>query len=693
MAVTVARYDGLVSPKISSTMKSLFIPAMWFVGRLSYRHKLLLTAAAFLLPLLVFAGLLLSVHQKELAATQRERAGLALQLPALELLAAAHDHHAAVQALAAGDDSYRQALAERRSRVDEGLRSLRGQTQAAFGETLAGEAWSAVAQQWAQWDKQAGGGDAGDAFDAQLEFNRALRLGLMQVSDHGGIRSDGDPAVAALVDSLSVKLPLLFESLGVARDVGLGAVVAKRLKPKLRNRLLVVRGGIDPLISWNLENVEKTLSLQPEHAALLEAPASALGSAPLGLQELLTTKIIDTTDYDIAATEYENRGTAATLAALDLARAIVPVVDARLAARIDSLALKRNGIVAVIGGILLLLGYGFVGAYMSIMRGIDNLSAATKRMAAGDLAVRVTPNSSDEAAEMAWNFNEMAEGFSALIRNTIASARELNGSVESVHASSARIEHATERQSEAAARTASAVQQLTVSIHEVAEHARETDRVTTEADRAARRGAEHAADAACRMDEIVAGVDEAVTVIRKLESQSREIGHVVLAIREIAEQTNLLALNAAIEAARAGEHGRGFSVVADEVRKLAERTRRATEDVAGTIGSIQQDIQTAVLSMHQSSDQVRGSAGVVTELSEILTRMRETVGATARHIEEIAHATAEQSNAGSEIARNTQEISSMAEDCHASAQSASAASRALAALSGRLGKSVACLSV
>ena len=82
--------------------------------------------------------------------------------------------------------------------------------------------------------------------------------------------------------------------------------------------------------------------------------------------------------------------------------------------------------------------------------------------------------------------------------------------------------------------------------------------------------------------------------IRSIGEKSQGVGKIVKVIEAIADQTNLLALNAAIEAARAGDAGRGFAVVADEVKKLAERSARATEEIAGVIDAMQKDVHSAV---------------------------------------------------------------------------------------------------
>ena len=161
------------------------------------------------------------------------------------------------------------------------------------------------------------------------------------------------------------------------------------------------------------------------------------------------------------------------------------------------------------------------------------------------------------------------------------------------------------------------------------------------------------------VDAIVAIADsvrESSRTIEELGKCSREIGKIVGVITDIADQTNLLALNAAIEAARAGEQGRGFAVVATEVKKLAERTSKATSEIAEKIRGIQGQSSLSVEAMAKSSRYAEAGVALADEAAKGLEEIVRAAQKAMDMIQRIAAATEEQSAVSEDISHNMENI-------------------------------------
>ena len=176
--------------------------------------------------------------------------------------------------------------------------------------------------------------------------------------------------------------------------------------------------------------------------------------------------------------------------------------------------------------------------------------------------------------------------------------------------------------------------------------------------------------------------------INELGQQSQKIGEIIQVIDDIAEQTNLLALNAAIEAARAGEHGKGFAVVADEVRKLAERSGKATKEIAQLITDIQHGTKLAVESMDIGSKEVSEGVTLAQEAGQALNKIVEGVKAADIRVSEIMglindvmHSSQEVTTAVNNVAAITEENTAATQEISASTEQVNIATQNVAAIS------------
>jgi methyl-accepting chemotaxis protein len=152
---------------------------------------------------------------------------------------------------------------------------------------------------------------------------------------------------------------------------------------------------------------------------------------------------------------------------------------------------------------------------------------------------------------------------------------------------------------------------------------------------------------------------EAASIVEQLGTNSNQIGEIIQVIDDIADQTNLLALNAAIEAARAGEQGRGFAVVADEVRKLAERTTKATKEIAEMIKQIQSNTKLAVSAINQGAVEVEKGKELAQKAGDSLNQIIVEVDKSSMLINQLAVASEQQSDSSEQISQSIERISSV----------------------------------
>ena len=169
------------------------------------------------------------------------------------------------------------------------------------------------------------------------------------------------------------------------------------------------------------------------------------------------------------------------------------------------------------------------------------------------------------------------------------------------------------------------------------------------------------------MMRIKTAVDATADRVSELGAKGGQIGDIVETIDDIASQTNLLALNAAIEAARAGEQGKGFAVVADEVRKLAERSSRATKEIAALIGEVQAVTVAAVNAMKTGSAEVDTGAELAEQAAGALKEINDASQARNVVLEDMLAAVLEIRSLSAEVVSATDGIAEIAAETNNSA--------------------------
>jgi methyl-accepting chemotaxis protein len=347
-------------------------------------------------------------------------------------------------------------------------------------------------------------------------------------------------------------------------------------------------------------------------------------------------------------------------------------------------------IIMIIISLGTIAGVGWFGTRLSrsIMGSIEVLKKGAGLLGKGNLKHRVKIKGTDEMADLANSFNNMAKNMEETINKVTEAAESLSSSSQNLAAIS-------EETSAQAFEVNEAVQQVAVGAQNQAEHLEQSMALLTKVSHAINESSTYSEDIYQQSLNAQQANEQGIQVVNVLEessgqflqiakhlisdiqevaSESEKITSILKIIQDISGNTDLLALNAAIESARAGEAGRGFAVVSHEIRKLAERSKKETANIQDVISVIIRRLNDISGVANKLNDYLNQQDHNVSQTKNAFGNIADNVTAISNKVTSIKEAITNVNQANIDLSTKLEEISAISEETAASTEQVSASS-------------------
>jgi methyl-accepting chemotaxis protein len=583
---------------------------IWLSRQLRLPTKLGVICATLMVPLCIFAVLLVQRQSEEMRFAQSEIKGTAVIRPLMRVLAAVQKHRGQTNILLSGNASVLPELDKTRADIGRAVGEVMAAMKDGSDHFDLADRWAPLQERLQRLPADTQGSKAVASFKLHSELVRDLGQFIYASADQSGLLFDPEPGPYLLMDLAISRLTPWTEQLAQLRGSGAGLLARSEPDAAAEATILMRFALLDSLLGderFALETLKQRGEVLTKAAPAIAASgrfaayaADAFGPA--------SGKPRDPVAYFAA-------GTAAVDAILAMQDETLGRLESLLSARLHDVTVLRNALITGCLTGLLILGYLLTTFYKSLMIDVRRMGYAMKELANGNLRVAGSLRSRDEIGELSVDLNRMINNVSTMVAAVGSTAALVAHSGRNQSAGNRDLSDRTEQQAANLEQTSASVQELATTVARNADTAGHVDQQAAKVRDIAETGAQ--------------AMTTSVHAVEEIQKSAQRMNEIIGVIDGLAFQTNILALNAAVEAARAGNSGRGFAVVASEVRTLAQRSAESSRE-------IRKLIQTSSAQVESSVTQIR-SAGEA--MSRIVTGIREVSGS----ITQISGASAEQS--------------------------------------------------
>ncbi len=286
----------------------------------------------------------------------------------------------------------------------------------------------------------------------------------------------------------------------------------------------------------------------------------------------------------------------------------------------DDLLEETSRVLIIAIGIVIILSIivtiVFIRAFVGPIR---RLQLSIRRVAEGDLTVRVGSTAEDELGALSRSLDEMTTQMAAILSASFQVAdamKQVSDSLEreaqlaaaaggDISKAMNEIALGSDQQATQAEISMNGITQLEEQVLGIKQLTDSINQLSIMTSGHTRQGADAVEVLNQSAKQTETRLEQMVSSLYSLTASSKQISQISTTIEEISSQTNVLAVNATIEAARAGEHGRGFAVIASRIRELSDETKTSSRHIYQIIQSLQAQMTQVSTSLSATVDQVR----------------------------------------------------------------------------------------